>query len=37
MRPPLAQGRGYCLRALEVFEPAGMRGRAPLHVRTARD
>ena len=32
---PLAQKTAACLRALEVFEPAGMRGRAPLHV-TAR-
>ena len=28
---PLAQKTAACLRALEVFEPAGMRGRAPLH------
>ena len=28
---PLAQKAAACLRALEVFEPAGMRGRAPLH------
>ena len=28
---PLAQKAAHCLRALEVFEPAGMRGRAPLH------
>jgi hypothetical protein len=27
----LAQRVAYCLRALEVLEPAGMRGRAPLH------
>jgi hypothetical protein len=28
---PLAQKAAACCRALEVFEPAGMRGRAPLH------
>jgi hypothetical protein len=28
---PLAQKAAHCLRALGVFEPAGMRGRAPLH------
>jgi len=28
---PLAQKTAACLRALEVFEPAGMRGRAPLY------
>ena len=28
---PLAQKAAACLLALEVFEPAGMRGRAPLH------
>jgi hypothetical protein len=28
---PLAQRAAHCLRALEVLEPAGMRGRAPLH------
>ena len=28
---PLAQKAAACLRALEVLEPAGMRGRAPLH------
>jgi hypothetical protein len=28
---PLAQKTTACLRALEVFAPAGMRGRAPLH------
>jgi hypothetical protein len=28
---PLAQKAAACLRALELFEPAGMRGRAPLH------
>jgi hypothetical protein len=35
MRAPLAlaQKAAACLRALEVFEPAGMRGRAPLHRR----
>jgi hypothetical protein len=27
----LAQRVAYCLRALELLEPAGMRGRAPLH------
>ena len=31
---PLAQKAAHCLRALEVLEPAGMRGRAPLHVRS---
>ena len=30
---PLAQKAAACLRALEVLEPAGMRGRAPLHSR----
>jgi hypothetical protein len=30
---PLAQKAAACLRALEVLEPAGMRGRAPLHQR----
>ena len=30
---PLAQKAAHCLRALEVLEPAGMRGRAPLHRR----
>ncbi len=30
---PLAQKAAACLRALEVFEPAGMRGRAPLYRR----
>ncbi|HWH93237.1 MAG TPA: hypothetical protein VNT03_05200 [Baekduia sp.] len=29
----LAQRVAYCLRALEVFEDAGKRGRAPLHRR----
>jgi hypothetical protein len=28
---PLAQKAAHCLRALAVLEPAGMRGRAPLH------
>ena len=28
---PLAQKAAHCLRALEVLEPAGTRGRAPLH------
>jgi hypothetical protein len=28
---PLAQKAAACLRALEVFEPAGKRGRAPLY------
>jgi hypothetical protein len=27
----LAQKAAHCLRALSVLEPAGMRGRAPLH------
>jgi hypothetical protein len=31
---PLAQKAAACLRALEVLEPAGMRGRAPLHVQS---
>jgi hypothetical protein len=31
---PLAQKAAACLRALEVLEPAGMRGRAPLHTQT---
>ena len=30
---PLAQKTAACLRALEVFEPTGMRGRAPLYTR----
>jgi hypothetical protein len=30
---PLAQKTAACLRALEIFEPAGMRGRAPLYRR----
>ena len=33
---PLAQKTAACLRALEVFEPAGMRGRAPLYAATSR-
>src|SRR3954447_1609465 len=32
---PLAQKAAHCLRALEVLEPAGMRGRAPLHLTAA--
>src|SRR5205823_2856902 len=28
---PLAQKAAHCLRAVSVSEPAGMRGRAPLH------
>jgi hypothetical protein len=28
---PLAQRAAHCLRALSVLEPAGRRGRAPLH------
>jgi hypothetical protein len=32
---PLAQKAAHCLKALELLEPAGMRGRAPLH-RTSR-
>ncbi len=31
---PLAQKTAHCLRALQVLEPAGMRGRAPLHKET---
>ena len=31
---PLAQKTAHCLRALDVLEPAGMRGRAPLHKAT---
>jgi hypothetical protein len=31
---PLAQKTAHCLRALDVIEPAGMRGRAPLHKAT---
>jgi hypothetical protein len=31
---PLAQKTAHCLRALEVLQPAGMRGRAPLHALT---
>jgi hypothetical protein len=30
---PLAQKTAHCLRALNVLEPAGMRGRAPLHTK----
>jgi hypothetical protein len=30
---PLAQKTAHCLRALNVLEPAGMRGRAPLHAK----
>jgi hypothetical protein len=30
---PLAQKAAACLRALELLEPAGMRGREPLHRR----
>jgi hypothetical protein len=30
---PLAQKTAACLRALDVFAPAGMRGRAPLHIK----
>src|SRR4051794_6878083 len=30
---PLAQKTAACLRALGVFEPVGMRGRAPLYTR----
>ena len=35
MRVPLglAQKTAHCLRALDVLEPAGMRGRAPLHLK----
>jgi hypothetical protein len=29
---PLAQKAAHCLRALEVLQPAGKRGNAPLHV-----
>ncbi|HEY6892468.1 MAG TPA: hypothetical protein VI300_31975, partial [Solirubrobacter sp.] len=29
---PLAQKAAHCLRALEVLEPAGKRGQAPLHL-----
>lgn len=32
---PLAQKAAHCLRALEILEPAGTRGRAPLHARLA--
>jgi hypothetical protein len=31
---PLAQKAAHCLRALHVLEPAGMRGRAPLHAQS---
>ena len=30
---PLAQKTAACLRALDVLEPAGMRGRAPMHLK----
>src|SRR4051794_13157026 len=30
---PLAQKAAACLRALELFQPAGMRGRAPLYIK----
>lgn len=33
----LAQRTLYCLRMIGIVEPAGMRGRAPLHARTTRD
>ena len=33
---PLAQKAAHCLRALGLFEPAGMRGRAPLHQTVSR-
>ncbi len=33
----LAQRTLYCLRIIGIVEPAGKRGRATLHVRTARD
>lgn len=33
----LAQRTLYCLRAIGLVEPAGMRGRAPLHARTTPD
>ena len=32
----LAQRTAYCLRMIELIEPAGRRGAAPLHRRTAR-
>jgi hypothetical protein len=32
--PPLAQRTLYCLRMTGIVEPAGKRGRAPLHART---
>jgi hypothetical protein len=31
---PLAQKTAHCLRAMDVLQPAGMRGRAPLHAIT---
>jgi hypothetical protein len=30
----LAQRTLYCLRVIGIVEPAGKRGRAPLHVRS---
>ena len=30
----LAQRTAYCLRMIQIVEPAGKRGRAPLHRRT---
>lgn len=33
----LAQRTLYCLRMIGIVEPAGRRGRVPLHVRTPRD
>jgi hypothetical protein len=33
----LAQRTLYCLRMIGLVKPAGKRGRAPLHARTARD
>lgn len=33
VRRVLAQRAAYCLRLMELIEPAGMRGRAPLHRR----
>ena len=33
---PLAQKAAHCLRALELLEPAGLRGRAPLHALRSR-
>ena len=32
---PLAQRTLYCLRIIGIVEPAGKRGRAPLHARMA--